>query len=83
MGGFGSQDIVDFLFGADIDATHRVVHQNGAGCSGEGAGEQNLLLVAAGQRKNFVAHVGRADFDALFPLRAEFGFLAPVHHACR
>ena len=57
--------LVDLQLGADVDAAHRVVHQDDLGVGAERAGEQRLLLVAAGERQDVVVDVRRLDADAL------------------
>ena len=63
LGGLVADHAVDLLLGADVDAAHRVVHDDDAGVGGERAGEERLLLVAAGEREDGVLHVGGADAD--------------------
>ena len=46
-GGLIADDRVDFELGADIDAAHRIVHQNDRGIRPQSPGEQRLLLVSA------------------------------------
>ena len=71
--GLGADDGVDLALGADVDAAHRVVHEHDLGGGAQRAGEQRLLLVAAGQRQDVVVHVGRPDADPLPPAARELG----------
>ena len=63
----GADELVDLDLGAVVDAAHRIVHQHDARVGGERAGEQRLLLIAARERQDVVADVGRADPDPLAP----------------
>src|SRR6185369_9386020 len=56
-----AEQVVDLDLGADVDAAHRIVHQYDPRIRAQGAGEQRLLLVAAGQRKDVVVHARGAN----------------------
>ena len=77
----GADQLVDLQLGADIDAAHRVVHQDDAGIGAERAGEQHLLLVAAGERQDVVVDVRRLDADALPPFVRQGGLGGAVDQA--
>ena len=63
-GGAGAGDLaqpaVDLGLGADVDAARRVVEQQQLGIGGQPAGDQRLLLVAAGQRGDRLQQRGGA-----------------------
>ncbi len=66
--GLVAQNLVDFLLRADIDATHRIVHQDGGGAGCQRTGEKDFLLVASRERQDAIGHIRGANLDAIFPL---------------
>ena len=81
LGRLLADEVVDLELGADVDAAHRIVHQDDPRVRAERAGEQRLLLVAAGQRQDVVVDVGRADADLLLPGFGQLGPRAPARSA--
>ncbi|OWK23035.1 hypothetical protein AJ87_40165 [Rhizobium yanglingense] len=67
---FLADDRVDLLLGPDVDAAHRIVHQDNRSARRKRAREEYLLLVAAGKRQDAVVHIGRADLDPPLPVGA-------------
>lgn len=55
----------DLRMGADIDATRRLVENEKVRFRGQSAGEDHLLLVAAGQKPDGLFAVGGADVERL------------------
>ena len=54
---------VDVLLGADVDAARRVVEQEHLRVGGQGAGDDDLLLVTAGQRGDRVLVAAEPDLE--------------------
>jgi hypothetical protein len=70
--GFFVYELIDVALGADIDAARGIVHQNEFGVARKRAREQNLLLIAARERKNARVHRRAAYADLRAPRFDEF-----------
>ena len=55
----------DLGMGADVDAAGRLVEDEEARLGGEPAGEQRLLLIAAGEKADGLFRIRRADVEEL------------------
>ena len=69
---------VDLGAGADVDAAGRLVEQQHLGAVDEPAGEQDLLLVAAGQGPGHAVGVGGTQLERLDLLAAHAALAALV-----
>src|SRR3954454_2895287 len=67
----GADHAVDLLLGADVHAAHRVVQEDDPRVGGEGAGEEDLLLVAAAQAQDRAVDPGGLDLHARGPVLGE------------
>ena len=63
LGGQRPHQLVDRVLGADVDAAGRLVHEDDAGVGGQPAGEDDLLLVAAGEELRLLVHRARRDVE--------------------
>ena len=74
--GEGGDEALDLRLGADVDAAGGLVEEQQLGRRQQPAGEQHLLLVAAGEVGDDRLRVGRADVEGLDVLVGELGLLA-------
>src|SRR4051812_30732568 len=65
--GFGLDQFVDVLLGADINTAHRIVEHDDPCLGGEGSGKQDLLLIAAAQAQEWGRDVGSAHLHLVEP----------------
>jgi hypothetical protein len=64
---FLSDQFINILACTDVDATKWIIHQQNLRIARQRTGEQDLLLVTAGQGQNVLIDVGRTDADFLAP----------------
>lgn len=62
---------VNFLLGFDIDAAGGVIEDDNSGIGTDSAGNQRLLLVAAGQAGNIVFDSGSLEFQLIVPILSQ------------
>ena len=81
----GADEVVDLVFGADVDAAGRVEQQHHAQPAGEPAGDRHLLLVAAREPAHLARRPGvdRQPADRLVDAGALLGRAIGPHLATR
>src|SRR5208283_4642154 len=81
LAGKFSDELMDLGLGADVDAARRLVENEDARLGHQPAGDQHLLLIAAGEIEHRLLEIGRADSEARLLLLAELLDLALLDEA--
>ena len=80
-GGEAADQGVDLRAGADIDAAGRLIQQQHPGAVHQPAGEQDLLLVAAGEGHRGPVGIGRSQLQCLDLLPGDLALGALIEEA--